>query len=173
MTDITDDMLAALTPAQRSELVQRLTGLARAEYEPSVLVRWLRRWFPRLVAGCCVLLVPWIATLALRLPVHYVTDQWRVVWVGFDLALLAALAWVALALWRGMPSAISATMVAATLLLSDAWFDVTTARAGADFTASLVSAFVIEVPLAVSLLILSARLRRFVLALARGEVPPG
>ncbi|WP_052682085.1 hypothetical protein [Saccharothrix sp. ST-888] len=53
-----------------------------------------------LMLVCCVALVPWIAFLAATLPVHDESRQWRPAWVGFDMALLAALAATAWAGWR-------------------------------------------------------------------------
>ena len=46
-----------------------------------------------------VLMIPWVAALALTLPPRYLAGHWRATWVGFDLALAAALAltaWAAL-----------------------------------------------------------------------------
>src|SRR5262249_12238925 len=37
-------------------------------------------------------LLPWIAFLSVTLPQRYATDGWRAAWVGFDVALVAALA---------------------------------------------------------------------------------
>jgi len=44
------------------------------------------------IATCCVLLAAWTALLAATLPVQYRAGGWRGAWVGFDVALLVALA---------------------------------------------------------------------------------
>lgn len=168
MTRITDAMLAELTDDERRSLMLRLEGSARPEgpmridlpQSRPVLVS--RRWFLRILAGCCVLLVPWIAVLAVMLPREYVAGHWRLTWIGFDLALLAALCWAAWTLWRRRPIAIAATIAAATLLLTDAWFDVTTSAGGRDLVTSALTAVLIEIPLAAALLLVSRRVRRAV-----------
>ncbi len=108
------------------------------------------------------MLVPWIVFLAVMLPRQYVAGNWRLTWIGFDLALLATLCWAAWTLWRRRPIAIAATIAAATLLLTDAWFDVTTSAVGSDLAISAATAILIEIPLAAALLLISWRVRRTV-----------
>lgn len=162
MTYITDDTLRGLSDAERIDLLIRLQGINAASHTPSARVLTVRRWFPRFLAACCVLLVPWIVTLAVHLPRQYVAGQWRLTWLGFDLVLLGTLAWSAWTIWRQRPIAIAATVAAATLLLCDAWFDVTTARSGMDLAVSASTSLLIELPLAVSLLLISWRVRRVI-----------
>ncbi len=171
MAEINDEALIALSAAERSQVMARLQELAAAEYRPSRSLQVARRWFLRLLALGCLLLVPWIVALAVRLPRQYVASQWRLTWIGFDTALLVALAWAAWTLWRQQPVAISATMVAATLLCCDAWFDVTTSVGGMDFVVSATTALLIEIPLAATLIFVSFRVRRVRIDLLRGIVP--
>ena len=171
MPEITDEMLLRLSAAERGRLTARLQALTIADYHPSPRVIRASRWFPRFLAACCALLVPWIITLAARLPRHYVAGHWAVVWIGYDAALLAALGWAAWSLWRRQPIAIAATIVAATLLLCDAWFDVTTSAPGSDLAVSLSTALLVEIPLAASLIVVSYRVRTVTVSLSRGRVP--
>ncbi|NYJ73652.1 hypothetical protein [Allobranchiibius huperziae] len=171
MPEITDEMLLQLTAAERGQLTARLQALAAADYHPPTRVVRARRWFPRILAACCALLVPWIITLAARLPRHYVAGHWQVVWIGFDVALFGALAWAAWSLWRRQTIAIAATIVAATLLLCDAWFDVTTSAPGSDLAVSLATACLVEIPLAACLVFVSYRVRSVTVSLSRGRVP--
>src|SRR5258708_36884692 len=53
------------------------------------------------IATCCVLLAAWTAMLAATLPMQYRAGGWRGAWVGFDVALLAALAATGWAAWHG------------------------------------------------------------------------
>lgn len=162
MTSISDDTLRGLSNTERVDLLIRLQAMSAAAHVPSGRALKVRHWFPRFLAACCVLLLPWIAALAVQLPRQYVADQWRLTWIGFDVALLATLAWAAWTLWRQRPIAIAATVAAATLLLTDAWFDVTTARTGIDLAVSASTALLIEIPLAGSLLLISWRVRRVI-----------
>lgn len=171
MAEISDELLTRLSPSERSRIVSRLQELAAAEYRPSPSVLFARRWFLRFLAVSCLLLVPWIVTLAVRLPPQYVADQWKLTWIGFDTALLVALAWSAWTLWRQQPIAIAATMVAATLLSCDAWFDVTTSGGGMNLLVSASTAVLIELPLAAALIYVSFKVRRVRADLSRGIVP--
>lgn len=92
-------------------------------------------WHPRrrdvvltAFAAAAVLETAWTAYLGWRLPRHYVANHWDVAWVGIDslqvLTLLAA-AWAA---WRRRAVLMLFACACGTLLVVDAWFDVTTAR---------------------------------------------
>ncbi|MCR6484154.1 hypothetical protein M8542_15130 [Amycolatopsis sp. OK19-0408] len=94
-------------------------------------------------AGLCLL--PWIAVLATTLPDTAVAQHWRLAWTGFDAAEALGLLVTAWLLARTDPRAPLAATATATLLLADAWFDVTTA--GSDVGLSLLMA-ALEVPLA-------------------------
>ena len=91
----------------------------------------------------------WTIYLGWRLPRHYTTDHWDIAWVGLDSAQVVMLLLAAWAAWRRRAVLILFSCAAGTLLLVDAWFDVTTARYD-DFGASLVS-LAIEVPSALVL----------------------
>lgn len=126
------------------------------------------------IASCCVLLAGWTATLAATLPMQYRAGGWRGAWVGFDVALLVALAATGWAAWHGRQVLILCLTVVATLLLCDAWFDVVLDIRTRGFGMSLVTALAVEVPLAVLAVLGARRLLR--LSLGRAGLragPPG
>jgi hypothetical protein len=98
--------------------------------------------------ACAVLLIPWAAFLFADLHPHYVANHWRLAWGGFDIALGIALASTAVLVVRRSPSAEVAATVTGTLLCCDAWFDVLTSRGASDITQAVLSAVLIELPLA-------------------------
>ncbi|MCD0481603.1 hypothetical protein LO771_04055 [Streptacidiphilus sp. ASG 303] len=132
----------------------------------------------RVLVVACLALIPWIAYLAMSLPVHYVARQWRYAWVGFDAGLLAALAGTAWSAWRRRQVVIPLAVATAVLLVCDAWFDVMLARGSRDFLAALASALLVELPLAGYLLLRARRLLLMTLRVAwsraglPGEPPP-
>ncbi len=83
-------------------------------------------WVAPSFAVAALGLVPWIGYLALTLPV---TDRvyTRLPWVGFDVGLMLALAATAVLAWRGSPRLVIAAACTATMLVIDAWFDVSSA----------------------------------------------
>jgi hypothetical protein len=130
------------------------------------------------IIACCVILAAWIGLLAVTLPRSYQTGAWRGAWVGFDVAELAAFAATGWALWRRRQILIVCLVVLATLLCCDAWFDVVLDARTSGFWLSLLSALVIELPLAGLAVILARRLLRTTIAMMRrykgdtGPLPP-
>ena len=98
----------------------------------------------------------WTIYIAWRLPRHYVANHWDLAWVGLDIAQVIMLLLAAWAAWRGRALLILFATAAGTLLLVDAWFDVTTARNGG-FAQSGLFALLIEVPAAVALFLITWR----------------
>jgi hypothetical protein len=96
-----------------------------------------------------LLLVPWTVWLATRLPSRHVSPHWDVQWVGFDVGLTATFAVTALALWRGSRWVPYLCTAAATLLLADAWFDLSTARTDKELSWAIGVAVLAEIPLAI------------------------
>jgi hypothetical protein len=95
-------------------------------------------------------LIPWIVYLSRSLPKTYSVQAWNVVWIGFDIALAVCLGVTGWWVLQRRQVAMFGLVVAATLLVCDAWFDVCLAWNTSDQTASLLSAAV-EVPLALVL----------------------
>lgn len=112
---------------------------------PRPLPRWLVRVLPWVYLAGALALVPWTLYLALTLPTNYVTAHYRWTWVVFDASLAVALGSVGWCAFRRSPAIIIALAVAAALLFTDAWFDVSSAR-GADHRQALLLALLLEVP---------------------------
>jgi uncharacterized membrane protein len=110
-----------------------------------------RRWVAPLLALGAVLLIPWTLVLAYRLPARHTSHHWDIAWVGFDLALAAALAATGLSIARRSTWAPSAAAVAATLLFCDAWFDVVLASGHDGQVEAVLEAVLVEIPLAIFL----------------------
>lgn len=130
------------------------------------------------IIACCIVLAIWTAALALTLPRYYRAGGWRGAWVGFDFALLVAFAVTGWAAWRRRQVLIVCLIVLATLLCCDAWFDVVLDARTRGFELSLLSAAVIELPLAVLAILLARRLLRMAIGLTgihgagAGRLPP-
>src|ERR1035437_1816018 len=91
--------------------------------------REVRRRFRRLAWIYLIVatgLLPWIVYLALSLPKRNLEHHYRGTWVGFDTLLVLALAGAAYLAFRMDPRVQFPATTAATLLVVDAWFDVTT-----------------------------------------------
>lgn len=106
------------------------------------------RWVAPVLALAAALLVPWTLVLAYRLPAQHTSHHWDVAWVGFDIALAAALGATGWGIARRASWASSAAAVAATLLLCDAWFDNVLANGGGERIEAAIEAGLVEVPLA-------------------------
>ena len=118
------------------------------------------RWLARALVVAGLGMIPWLVLLATALPASTVADHWSTAWVGLDaMETIGLLATGALLLWRDHRSCLAAT-VTATLVFTDAWFDVTTSAPGlAQLTAIVMAAF-IEVPVSVLCAALALRLAR-------------
>ena len=158
---LSDDEISRLSAVQRHELARRL--LARDPHSSASAGRRQRSLFLSLVAVACLVLLPWIVFLALTLPKSYVVQRWTAVWTGFDVALLTTIAACFWAAWRRRQVLIVFALIGATLLTCDAWFDIMTASTSGDLRISLASAFLVELPFAVVLMMVARRLLRLTL----------
>jgi hypothetical protein len=170
---LSHDDLERLTPEERRDLARRLAALTAPPIPPHPGRRHL---FLAIVTGACLGLIPWIVLLAWTSPPRYVAAHWTTTWVGFDAAELASLAATAWFAWKRRQALVLAAFISGTLLVCDAWFDVTTARPGRDQMESVLAALGLELPLAIVLFIaatvlLRASIRRSV-ALAGSEEMP-
>lgn len=109
----------------------------------------LRLWVPRIYIGFAVVLVPWSAYLAVALPERSLSLHYRGTWVGFNIALIVVLARVGWLAYGRDPRMVLSAATGATMLLTDAWFDVTTAASGAAHTQAVISAVLLEIPAAI------------------------
>ncbi|HET9173343.1 MAG TPA: hypothetical protein VFN97_28190 [Actinospica sp.] len=103
----------------------------------------------QLLAGCAVLLVPWIVVLAMTLPAHIVARNWSIAWTGFDVLLAVMLGATAWLRRRGDARVGAFAGASAAMLMVDAWFDTSTSAIGADALIAWCSAVFVELPLAV------------------------
>lgn len=106
-----------------------------------------RRLAPALVLAAGFLL-PWGLWLTRTLPSSHLSRHWSLAWGGFDLGLALALGLTAVAALRSSPWLSATASAAGTLLFVDAWFDVLTARPGAELAFSAAEAVFVELPLA-------------------------
>lgn len=113
------------------------------------IVRGRREPEVRLLAGCAVALVPWIAVLAVTLPARAVARNWSLAWSGFDVLLAALLAGTAWLRRRGDVRVGALAGASAAMLLADAWFDTSTSAKGWDSAVAVCCAVFVELPLAV------------------------
>ena len=122
-----DDELRSMTDQQRRELASRLAQLEGPPIERTSRIQRERLLFLSLVLVAAIFLIPWTIFLAVTLPKNYKTSHWGTAWVGFDVGLIVFLALSAWAAWRRRHILVFTTIVTATLLITDAWFDILTA----------------------------------------------
>ncbi|MFI5952911.1 hypothetical protein [Cryptosporangium sp. NPDC051539] len=94
----------------------------------------------------CLVLIPWTILLGLTLPDEHTSRRWPLTWVGFDVVLIGCLGTTAWMAYRHRLAVVLWAMLTGTLLLCDAWFDITTAT-GDELLASILEAVVAELPL--------------------------
>ena len=141
--------VAAMTPDQRAQLARWLAEVdpPRPPLAPARIQR-RRRLVLAVTAISAVLLVPWTIWLSVSLPEAHRAREWRTTWVGFDIVLIVALVATAWAGWHRRQVVTGLLIVSATLLTSDAWFDVMLSSGRTARMGSLVTAVFVELPLA-------------------------
>jgi hypothetical protein len=149
--------LRSMSADERRHLLRRLVA-SEPRAKPGTSWKW--DVLLVIIMGGCVLLAAWIGYLAVSLPTFYRAGSWRGAWVGFDIAELAAFAATGWAAWRRRQILIICLIVLATLLLCDAWFDVVLDARTAGFLGSVLSALLVEVPIAVLAVLVARRLLR-------------
>jgi hypothetical protein len=125
-------------------------------------------WIVLLFGAAAVALLPWILLRISALPAQPRAAHWHVAWGGLDLALALLLLAVALAALRRSPWLEGTATAAATLLLTDAWFDVLTTSTRMELLEAIGEAAIVEVPLAVICLLLARKAKQ---GLLRPPVP--
>jgi hypothetical protein len=115
------------------------------------------RWLELALIGPGLALIPWLFVLAIGLPSATTASHWSTAWVGLDGLEALGLITTGVLVNRRDPRRCLAAAVTATLLLVDAWFDVSTAAAGADQAAAVAMAICLEIPLAIVCAVLAAR----------------
>jgi hypothetical protein len=156
--ELTDAEIAAMSPRQRQALIWRLARPS-SQVITSAAAHRMRRRRLTLIIAAAVLLIPWIAYLAVTLPDRYVAENWSLAWVGFDVLLFSMFVITAVLGWLRRQLLVLAAFGTGLLLICDAWFDVTTAGPD-DRWLSIVSAAVLELPVAAVLIGSAFRLMR-------------
>src|SRR5690349_2596673 len=108
---------------------------------PRPVPRWVAPVFAVLGAAT----VPWTVHLAMSLPAQASAEHYRVAWVGLDVLLIVLLLLTAHLAWRGSRHVGLLAASTATVLVVDAWFDLTTSRP-ADVPSAVLSAVLLELP---------------------------
>src|SRR5262249_50613733 len=166
-----DSDLQRMTPEERARIARVLAGLNAQSLASTPLSQRRRRL---LIAACLagvLLLSVWIGVLEVKLPRDYRAGGWRAAWVGFDIGLLLVFAATAWAAWRRRQVLLVCVSGVAALLCCGVGFDITLDWGTGGFMVSVLSAALVELPLAVVALIGARRLLR--LTIGRLELLAG
>ena len=159
--------------AQQRAAVARLLAES-IDHSPATMRSPGRRELVLAVGGVGALsLLPWLVFLSATLPATSAGGAWRIAWVGFDVALVAAFAATVLTVWLRRQVAVIALVITSTLLTCDVWFDVCLSWGTDEHWVSFATALV-ELPVAILLANSAAVLMRrnfTVIALLRGLDP--
>ncbi len=161
---LTDEEIARMEPAERRELIARLTRPLKDVVRGRETLQQQRRLRLGVASVGAVLLVPWILYLAASLPREHRIRDWDVLWVGFDGIEVVLLV---VTVWLGRQRRIIGILTAfatGVVLLCDAWFDLLTSAPG-ELWQAVAAAVLLEIPLAVILMSGAFRALRVVSAL--------
>jgi hypothetical protein len=158
--------LREMSPAERRQLAHSLAAVDHPHPMLGIYLARGRRLGTLVSIIACAALVAWIVVLVLTLHRSFHTHHWKGAWVGFDFFLLLAFAATGWAFWRGRQIVIACLIVTGTLLCCDAWFDIVLDAGTADVWLSVISALVIELPLAFLMFNAARRLIRLSALLA-------
>jgi hypothetical protein len=123
-----------------------------------------------LITAAASIEILWTIYIGLYLPPHYVANHWNVAWVGLDVAQITMLFATAWAAWQRRAILSLFATAAGTLLVIDAWFDVTTARRG-DVLQSILFAGLLELPWALVLFWITRRTIRQISHARYDDIP--
>jgi hypothetical protein len=155
---LSDARIAAMSPSERRDLIQRLER-PRDEVFPPSLARRMRRNRLTLMVGGVIGLIPWMVYLAFTLPANYVAHNWPATWIGFDCLLIAFMAMTAVLGFLRRQLVVLPAFATGVLLICDAWFDIMTAGPG-QFWVSVLTAALGNFPIAVVLITGAVRILR-------------
>ncbi|MCW2650120.1 MAG: hypothetical protein QOE41_893 [Mycobacterium sp.] len=155
---LSDARIAAMSPAERRQLIQRLERPLE-EVIPATLAGHVRRTRLTLMVAGSLGSIPWIVYLSVTLPATYVAHNWPATWVGFDILLVAFMAVTALLGWLRRQLVLLTAFTTGILLICDVWFDVVTAGA-AEFWVAVLTAALAELPLAAIMITSALRIVR-------------
>lgn len=166
---LSEEQITAMSDHERAALIARLTSKAPQLPAPKSVRRARKVRLSLMTVGSAAL-IPWIIYLALTLPNDYTAPNWRLTWVGFDILLVSCMAATAFLGWQRRPQTMFPAFATGVLLLSDAWFDLTTSSAQ-DRPAAFASALLLEIPVALLLIIGSWRILAVLLNASEWIVP--
>jgi hypothetical protein len=162
--------------AQQRATVARLLAESIDQSPPTMRSPGRRKLVLAVGGVGALFLLPWLAFLSATLPSTSSGGAWRTVWVGFDVALVAAFVATVLTIWLRRQVAVIALVITSTLVTCDVWFDVCLSWGTAEHWGSIAAALV-ELPVAILLATSAALLMRrsfTVIAQLRGQDPtPG
>jgi hypothetical protein len=155
---LSDDRIAALPPAVRRELIQRLER-PRDEVFPPALARRMRRNRLTLMTLGSIGLIPWMVYLGFSLPANYEAHNWPATWIGFDCLLIAFMTATAVLGFLRRHIVVLAGFTTGVLLICDAWFDIMTSDTHQVWISALTAA-IFNVPIAALLMTGALRILR-------------
>ena len=155
---LSDAQIAAMSPAQRRDLIQRLERPLDEVFPPAI-ARRMRRNRLTLMVGGAIGLIPWMVYLAFTLPTNYVAHNWPATWIGFDCVLIAFMIATAVLGWLRRELVILPGFTTGVLLICDAWFDIMTAGPG-QLWVSVLTAALLNLPLAAIMIAGAVRIIR-------------
>jgi hypothetical protein len=155
---LSDAQIAAMSPAQRRDLIQRLER-PLDEVFPPVTARRMRRNRVTLMVAGAIGLIPWMIYLAFTLPGNYVAHNWPATWIGFDCVLIAFMVVTAVLGWLRRELVILPGFTTGVLLICDAWFDIMTAGPR-QLWLSMLTAALINLPVAAIMITGAVRIVR-------------
>ena len=120
----------------------------------------MRRIRLTLMTGSSVVLIPWVIYLGLTLPDTYTAHNWPATWIGFDSLLVAFMAATAVLGFLRRQLVLLTAFTTGVLLVCDAWFDIMTSDFGHDLAMPLMTALLIELPLAALMITGAIRILR-------------
>ncbi|MCX5195228.1 hypothetical protein OOK31_15180 [Streptomyces sp. NBC_00249] len=109
------------------------------------------------LTGAGLALLPWMVVLARTLPATAEVSHWSTAWIGLDAMLAVGLTGTGMLLRKGDPRVAPVAAATAALLVTDAWFDVTTSAGTSGQGAALAMALAAELPLAALCAAVAAR----------------
>lgn len=144
---------AAVSPADRMHTPAIMSAGHREPPRRPVTARKrtprpAKSWLGRGVLIAGLAMIPWVLILACSLPSTIRAAHWSTAWAGLDALEAAGLMTTGAALigrcsWLCLPAAITST-----LLVVDAWFDITTSAPGHASTVAIAMAVFPELPIA-------------------------
>jgi hypothetical protein len=156
---LSDARIAAMSPAERRDLIHRLER-PLDEVIPAPVLRRMRRTRLTLMTGGTIVMIPWIVYLGFSLPANYVAQNWPATWMGFDCLLVAFMAATAVLGWLRRQLVMLTAFTTGVLLICDAWFDILTAGLGRNLAVPMLTAALGNLPLAAIMITGAVRILR-------------